>query len=144
MIVVDTTVLVYAVGGEHPLREPCARLIEAIGRGIAAATTTVEVVQEFVNARSRRRSRKDAVILGRDFAALLSPLLVVDRPELERGLSLFERHDGLRSFDAVLAAAALEVGAEALVSSDAGFRDVPRLPYVGIGTAEFDRLFRLR
>lgn len=140
MIVLDTTVLVYAVGAEHPLREPSNRLIDAIGRGTIEATTTVEVVQEFVNVRSRRRPRKDAVALGRDFAALLSPLLVVERAELDRGLALFERYDSLGSFDAVLAAAALAVGAEALVISDTGLRNVPRLPYVGLGTAEFDRL----
>ena len=29
MIVVDTTVLVYAVGAEHPLKEPCRKLISS-------------------------------------------------------------------------------------------------------------------
>lgn len=33
VIVLDTTVLVYAVGAEHPLRDPCRRLVEAIADG---------------------------------------------------------------------------------------------------------------
>jgi len=60
MIVVDTTVLVYAVGTDHPLREPCQRLIRAIADGTILATTTIEVVQEFTHVRARRRDRKDA------------------------------------------------------------------------------------
>lgn len=36
LIVLDTSVLVYAVGTEHPLRHPCRRLIAAIGDGVGA------------------------------------------------------------------------------------------------------------
>lgn len=136
MIVLDTTVLVYAVGDEHPLREPSRRLIQALGDGRALGTTTVEVIQEFVHVRARRRDRRDAVRLGRAFARLLSPLLVVDASELQSGLKLFERHQELGAFDAVLAAAALARSAEALVSSDAAFAEVPRLPFVDLGSPD--------
>jgi hypothetical protein len=37
VIVLDTTVLVYAVGTDHPLREPCQHLIRAVAGGTAAA-----------------------------------------------------------------------------------------------------------
>jgi predicted nucleic acid-binding protein len=33
LIVLDTTVLVYAKGQDHPLREPCRALVEAIAAG---------------------------------------------------------------------------------------------------------------
>lgn len=134
MIVVDTTVLVYAVGEEHPLREPSRRLVQAFGDGRAEGTTSVEAIQEFVHVRARRRDRRDAVRLGRAFARLLSPLLLVEPSELEAGLRLFERHHALGAFDAVLAAAAMSHGAEALVSSDAAFADVPRLRFVDLGS----------
>jgi hypothetical protein len=55
MILLDTTALVYAVGSEHPLREPCRALISAIGDGRIAATTTVEMLQQFTHVRARRR-----------------------------------------------------------------------------------------
>lgn len=130
MIVLDTTVLVYAKGAEHPLREPCRDLIEAIAGGAVQATTSVEAIQEFVHVRARRRDREDAAGLGRDYAELLSPLLPVDRETLREGLVLFERVDSLGTFDAVLAAAVITSGAEALVSADSGFADVPGLPHV--------------
>ncbi|MGO9322650.1 MAG: hypothetical protein ACLQBY_17865 [Solirubrobacteraceae bacterium] len=48
MIVLDTTVLVYAKGAQHPLREPSRRLIEAVTERELQATTTVKVIQELV------------------------------------------------------------------------------------------------
>ena len=59
MILLDTSVLVYAVGAEHPLREPCRAVIAAVGDGTIAATTTVEVLQEFAHVPARRRGRDD-------------------------------------------------------------------------------------
>ncbi len=91
MIVLDTTVLVYAKGADHPLRDPCRALIEAVAAGEIAATASVEAIQEFVHVRARRRPREDAAKLGADYAELLSPLLNVTIEHLRRGLELFER-----------------------------------------------------
>ncbi len=130
MIVLDTTVLVYAKGAEHPLREPSRRLIAAVAERELQATTTVEVIQEFVHVRARRRGRADAVVLGRDYAELLSPLLTLTVEDLHHGLSTFEHSEQLGAFDAVLAAAALSAGATTLVSADIAFASIPALAHV--------------
>ncbi len=130
MIVLDTTVLVYAKGAAHPLRDPCRRLIDAVAHGKLEATSTVEVIQEFVHVRAQRRERSDAVQLGGDYADLLAPLLAVDGEHLRRGLSLFEHNERLGAFDAVLAATAIDVDASAFVSADGAFAHVPGLPHV--------------
>jgi predicted nucleic acid-binding protein len=140
VIVLDTTVLLYALGGEHPLREPSRRLVDAIGAGRVQATTTVEVIQEFVHVRARRVPRRDAGTAGRFFAALLSPLLVVGVETVEDGLRTFEKHASLGAFDAFLAASAISSKAEALVSADRSFAAVPRLRHVAPGTPAFERL----
>jgi uncharacterized protein len=129
VIVLDTTVLVYAKDSEHPLRGPCRDLVAAIAGGAVEATTSVEAIQEFVHVRARRRGREDAAALGRDYAELLSPLLAVEREHLQQGLALFERMESLGAFDAVLTAAATAAGATALVSADKGFAEVPALPH---------------
>jgi len=123
MIVVDTTVLVYAVGADHPLREPCRELIGAIAAGRLVATTTVEVLQEFVHVRARRRDREDAARLARDYLDLLAPLLVVGQDDLREGLRLYTRSDSLGAFDAVLAATAGRADAAAIVSADEAFAE---------------------
>jgi predicted nucleic acid-binding protein len=140
VIVLDTTVLVYAVGHDHPLRDPCRALVSSIAGGRLEATTTAEVIQEFVHVRARRRPRRDAANLGRSYVDLLSPLLAVTETHVIDGLGLFERRPALGAFDAVLAAAAIDLGAQALVSADQTFAAVPGLHHVTPGSAGFDAL----
>lgn len=130
MIVLDTTVLVYAVGAEHPLRDPCRQLVGAIAEGTLGATTTVEVIQEFAHVRARRRGRTDAARLSNDYAELLSPLITVTPEDLTAGLAIFERDERLGAFDAVLAASAAARGATALVSADGAFAGAPNVAHV--------------
>jgi predicted nucleic acid-binding protein len=130
MILLDTTVLVYAKGQDHELRDPCRDLIDAIAQGHVEATTTVEVIQEFVHVRARRRGRTDAATLGHDYAALLSPLLRPGAQNLDEGLSLFERTDGIGAFDAVLACCAASAGISTIVSADSDFAGVSPVAHV--------------
>lgn len=130
MIVLDTTVLVYAVGTDHRLREPCRRLLRAVREGAVAATTTVEVLQEFVHVRSRRRTRADAVDLADAYLDLLSPLLTADEDSLVRAFGVYRDVDTVGAFDALLAAVAVGAGAQALVSADRAFSHVAGLNHV--------------
>jgi len=130
MVVLDTTVLVYAKGADHPLRDPCRDLIMAIAEGRIEAATTPEVIQEFAHVRARRRDVADAAALGRDYAELLSPLLVVGREQLDRGLALFESVPGIGAFDAVLAATAIDADAVRLVSADRAFSGIEGIDHV--------------
>lgn len=131
MIVLDTSVLVYAVGADHPLRDPCRTIIEDIGAGRTAATTTVEVIQEFVHVRARRRGRDDAHDVGQQYIDLLSPLISPDAADLQRGLALFRAIGDLGAFDAVLAAVVLQRDhLTALASADRAFDAVTGLHVV--------------
>jgi predicted nucleic acid-binding protein len=140
VIVVDTTILVYASGDVHPLRDDSLRLFEAIADGRIEGTTTVEVIQEFVHVRARRQSRAEAAKSARAFADLLAPLLVASDLTVDDGLRIFEQHDSLGGFDAFLAANAIAGKADALVSADRAFSSVSRLTHIAPGTAEFERL----
>lgn len=141
MIVLDTTVLAYAIGGDHPLREPCRRLIEAHADGRFDGATTVEVIREFAHIQARRRTRTVAIDLARRYADSLS-LLMATPEDLDRGLKLFGDHPGLGSFDAVLAAVAIGRGAEALVSADVGFAAIPGLRWIDPATPDLESIIR--
>jgi hypothetical protein len=130
VIVLDTTVLVYAVGAEHEFREPCRSLLAAVGEARIRATTTTQVVQEFAHVRARRRSRDDAAALATAYIDLLSPLLPTDEAALRAGLGVFRERGRLGAFDAVLGAAATAAGAAAVVSADAAFADLPGVRHV--------------
>lgn len=139
MILLDTTILCYAVGDVHPLREPCRRLLRAHGDGRVEATTTVEAVQEFLHVRARRRSRADAAELAGRYAAVFA-LLATTPDDLVLGMKLFESHTALGAFDAVLAAVALNNRVEALVSADHGFGVVQALRWIDPLGPAFARL----
>lgn len=126
MIVLDTTVLFYAVGTEHPLRESCRHLLGSSAR--QELTTTAGVLQEFVHVRERRRPRSDAVELGRSYLTLLRPLLQVPEQAVDHALSLLEEHATLGAFDAVLAATAAHAECRAVVTADRAFARIGGLP----------------
>ncbi len=138
LIVVDTTILLYSVGEDHPLQEPCRALVNALGGGFDA-TTTVEVIQEFAHVRSLRRPRTNATELARTFAQLLGPLLSPTADDLGDGLNLFEAVVELGSFDCVLAASCVRRSAT-VVSADRAFRQVPGLDYLDPASPEFAAL----
>jgi hypothetical protein len=130
VIVLDTTILSYAVGVEHPLRDRCRQVFSAIARGSLAATTTVEVLQEFTHVRARRRPRGDAVARARSYRRLLTPLLQPTDDDLEAGWRIFLDH-GVGSFDAVLAATAMgRPHVTGLMSADRGFSTIAGLRYL--------------
>jgi hypothetical protein len=140
MILLDTTVLVYAVGDDHALREPAQELIRGAGAGALRCTTTVEAIQEFAHVRTRRRDRKDAAALAGAYATLLGPLLEPGEDDLRAGLELWTRHEQLGCFDAVLAAAAVSAGATALISADRTFAAIRTLPFVPLEAGAVARL----
>jgi predicted nucleic acid-binding protein len=137
MIVLDTTILIYTTGVEHPLRLPCQRLVDAIAEGRIQATTTPEVIQEFAHVRARRLARSEAVRTARAFANLLAPLLLVDEAMLTLGLRIYEETAGIGSFDSVLAATAITASADALVSADRGFAAVRGLTHLDPAAPDF-------
>lgn len=138
MILLDTSVLVYAVGVEHPLRDTCRAVVAAIGDGRLAATTTLGVLQEFAHVRARRRGREDSAALTERFATLLAPLIVVDHDDLLLGLREFRQHESLGAFDAVLAAVAQRrEHVTALVSADRAFTGIPALLHLDPAAPDF-------
>lgn len=139
MILLDTTVLVYAVGGDHPLREPCTRLLQAhVTKDVHAGITDL-VVQEFVHVFSRRRDRATATTAARRYMEMLT--LVTPTPtDLELAFDIYERHDRVGSLDAILAGITVGAGLDALVSSDRAFGTVAGLNWVAPGTPAFDAL----
>jgi predicted nucleic acid-binding protein len=130
VIVLDTTVLAYAVGADHSLRGPCRAIIDAIGDGRVAATTTVEVLQEFLHVHARRGRRADAIEHARDYLRLLSPLREVQAEDFEAALVLLAAHPTLGAFDSVLAAVATRTSPGVLVSADRAFAAIPGLRHV--------------
>lgn len=126
-VFLDADVPLLAAGGDHPLRAPCRRVLDAIVHGRARGHLTTEAVQEFVFHR-RRRGDGTAVEKARELRAMcvVHPF---DVEVLDRALDLMEV-SGVRGRDAVHAAAALHAGFDEILSADPDFDRVPGLTRV--------------
>lgn len=122
---VDTSVLAYAAGGDHPEREACRRLVAAAAVGTLELHASVEMVQEFVFHRLRRVPRAAAVAQARQ-AGALCVLHPFDSAVLGAALDLVASC-ALGGRDAVHAATALRLGFDEIVSADRDFDAAPGL-----------------
>lgn len=120
----DTAVFVYAVGAEHPYREPCRAIVERARQGELEGEASVELVQEFTHVRVRRTGdRREAVTLGRQVAQLCR-LHDFEQRDIPLVMNLVSQHERLGVRDAVFAATALNRGVPVILSPDAAFDDV--------------------
>lgn len=123
MILLDTDVLVYAAGTEHPLRAPCREILRAAGDERIDARTTEPCLLELLHVWATRRSRADAARLASLYLRLLGAPIPTEEVVGEAA-DLFARHERLGSVDAHLAAAARRTGARMVVTADRAFRGV--------------------
>ncbi len=132
----DPSVLLLAVGGDHPLRPACRDVLAAGAEGRLRLHLSVEGGQEFLFHRLRRAGSERAI---REFDQV--ERLVVwhsfDLEVLRASRDLVSRGHA-RGRDAVHAATALIAGFAAIVSSDSDFDGIPGLtrldPSAGLAT----------
>lgn len=127
MILLDTNVLVYSAGTAHPLRQPCRQIMAAVRHGVLPGRTTTPCLLELLHVSARRRPRAQAVRLVDITRRLLGPTVGAEEAVLERAAALFVEHERLGSIDAHLAAAAIELNVDFIVSADRGFAGIPGL-----------------
>lgn len=121
---IDTAVLMYAAGAEHPLREPCRRVMIAIGSGALAAVTSVEVVQELLHRFIAIRRVDVGRQLASDAMDTFAPVLPVSHALMRRVPDLAARYPSLAARDLVHVATCVHEGITEIVSPDRAFDQV--------------------
>ncbi|MDR0626887.1 MAG: type II toxin-antitoxin system VapC family toxin [Bifidobacteriaceae bacterium] len=124
-VFVDSPVLLYAIGGEHPLRAPSRAIVRAATDGRIELHASIEAVQEVLFHRMRRGGREEAIRAAADYLDLVvcHPL---NEAVMRRSL-LVVTSSQIRGRDALHAATALAAGFNEIITSDADFADVPGL-----------------
>ena len=124
-VFVDPSVLLLAVGGEHPLKPVCRHVLAAAATGRLRLHLSVQGGQEFLFHRLRRVGREQAV---REFDHLerLAVWHPVDLDILLASRDLVSRGHA-RGRDAVHAATARAAGFTTIVSTDGDFDGIPGL-----------------
>lgn len=125
MILVDSNILMYAAGTDHPNKASSLAWLERVARDEIDAAVDAEVLQEILHryrAIDRWEEGRAVYDLTRRLFSVVIPI-TADILDLTR--ALLDEHPGLMARDALHAAVAEAHGLEAICSYD---RDFDRLP----------------
>jgi uncharacterized protein len=135
-VYVDTSVIMYAGGRDHPLRRPCREVIRQVVAGDLDGVTSAEVVQEILHRFASSPQREKGIAMARATLDLFDHLLPVDRTMISAAVDLHEQYEDLSARDALHAAACMVHDVPTIVSTDTDFDElveVQRLDPVSLG-----------
>jgi hypothetical protein len=135
-VLLDTNVILYALGGPHAQAEPCRRILQLAGEGSLRPEAPVDIVQEILHHRNRRlgdrvQAREDALA-----AAALCRLHAVELEDAREAARLFADSPSLSARDAIFAAIAIRHGLPTILSADTDFDGLPGLRRIDPTDAE--------
>lgn len=122
---VDTSVIMYAAGSDHPLKAPCQRVLERVADGDLDAVISVEVVQEIIHRFVAVRRPAQGATIANDAMDLFAPVLPITHATMRRMPELVARHPGLAARDLLHVATCQQEGIEVIISTDRGLDAVP-------------------
>jgi uncharacterized protein len=126
-VLLDTNVVLYAIGGPHPYAEPCRRLLSSAGEGRLRLEAPVDLVQEVLHHRTRRLGDRSQAARDALAAAALCRLHAVEPQDAREATRLFAGSSHLSARDAIFAAIAARHGLGAILSADADFDGMAQL-----------------
>ncbi len=123
-VFIDTAVIMYAAGDEHPLREPSRRVLSRIGTGELDGVISVEVVQEILHRFLSVRRVDQGEAQARDAMDFFAPVLPITQAMMRRVPELAARYPTLSARDLVHVATCIHEGITEIISPDRGFDQV--------------------
>jgi len=121
VILIDSNILMYAAGAEHPHKAPSVALLEGVASGEIHASISVEVLQEVLH-RYRAINRWEDGRRVYDLARQIFPgAIPISVAMLDRARDILDTTPGIMARDAVHAAVVLIEQMDAICSYDRDF-----------------------
>lgn len=121
MRLIDTNVIVYAVGKAHPLREGAREVLDQIVEGALQANIDAEVLQEILHVYNVRRQRTKGFYTIDDLLLLFPNPFPIGREEIEAARDLMRAYSFLSARDAIHAAVVQVNELEGMITADKVF-----------------------
>jgi uncharacterized protein len=121
---IDTAVMMYAAGSEHPMRTACRSLMRKILTGEVDGVTSVEVVQEVLHRYRSIGQPETGRLLALDTMDTFAPVLPITHAVMRRVPDLASRYPRLQARDLVHVATCIHEGITEIISPDRGFDEV--------------------
>lgn len=127
MILVDSNIPMYLVGGPHPHKSDARRLLEAVLSERQRVVTDAEVLQEILH-RYTALNRWDTLQLAFDaLLGIVDEVLPIDRRAAVRAKEICFGHRQLSARDAIHVAIMESHGVDCILSFDSGFDGLPSI-----------------
>lgn len=120
-VLVDTAVVMYAAGKDHPLREPCRDVLRAAVSGELDAHVSAEVAQEILHRFTHAGDSERGAAMAEAALDLLGPALPLTDAIARRTAALARAHPTAAARDLVHVATCVDAGITHLVSPDRDF-----------------------
>jgi len=130
---IDANVPMYAVGAEHPLKEPCLAILRSIASGELAAVTDVEVCQEILHRYTSLGEREQALHVARLFVKLVPETFPITKEDLLLSLEMHQRYLSLQARDSLHTAVMCNNGIQFIISADRHFDEVDEIERIDPG-----------
>lgn len=123
----DTNILMYAVGTDHPLKAPSLEILERASRGEISVVTDAEVFQEVAYRYWSQKKWALAVEVLEDYEPLFDEIFPVTKGHLKDYYSLLTDYDSLSPRDAIHVAVMKALHLEKICTTDQAFKKIPYL-----------------
>lgn len=123
---IDANVPIYAVGRDHPYREPCIQVLAAVNENSDGLVTDAEVFQEIMHHYRRTRRWDAGQTVVESLAAMMhGRVSPVDIDDVLAAGRLANEHPGLSTRDLLHLAVMHRLGVTRIVTADTDFDMVP-------------------
>lgn len=126
----DTNVVMYAAGSEHPLRQPCRQALRRAVDARIPLITDAEVLQEILHRYFGIHRPDAAAAVYRSTVGLCAEVTPITEKDTARALTLLQSHAELTPRDAIHVATMESAGVSRLLSADRDFDVVPSVQRV--------------
>ena len=121
-VFIDANVPIYAAGGDHPYKEPCARILRMAAQAPQPFVTDSEVLQELMHRYLASGRWTLGLQVLRAFAeAMTGRIEPVHAEDVLSASELADRHPGVSARDLVHTAVMQRLGASRIISADTDF-----------------------
>jgi predicted nucleic acid-binding protein len=126
-VFIDTAVVMYAGGGEHPLRDPSRRILYRIADGALDGVISTEVIQEILHRFISLRRPDAARAQAAEAMDIFAPVLPITHSLMRRVPDLVRKYPALSARDLIHVATCIHEGIPGIISPDRAFDQVAEL-----------------
>jgi len=127
MKLIDTNIIIYALGVQHPYKAACVVILNEVAQDMEEYAVDAEGLQEVMYVLTRRSRRQEAINRTRELMDAFKLIIPIGPAEIGAAIVFLERYPSLSPRDAIHAAVAQLHGLEGIVSTDTAFDQVPGL-----------------